>query len=162
QDGEAKVAANFNKLFPFSSEPLGPYDPAATLASVEKLDPLAPVARAKVNERNFARNLIGLTLVEIAQQDDTQSPHGHKLKKDGVATPVGGFRMDSFIAAVDTAYGEKGFFRRAVVAKKAATLEQMRQSLEKEKEQAKKEGGAMAAAAPVTPAAIPGRESAKY
>jgi hypothetical protein len=162
QDGEQKVAANFNKLFPFSTEPLGAYDPAATLASVEKLDPLAPVARAKVSERIFARNLIALTLVEIAQKDDTQAPILHKFKKAGVVIPVGGFTMDSFIAAVDTAYGEKGFFRRAVAAKKAATLEQMRQSLETEKEKTKKAGESLAAAAPDVSAAIPGRESAKF
>ena len=136
-------------------------DHAALVATLEKLDPLAKLDRAKVTERLYARNLIALTLVELIDKDDQQWPILHKFKKAGVAIPAGGFTMKSFTAAVDEAYREPGLFQRALAAKKVETLEQLRASIARLAE--KKKDREPAEAKPlVAPAPMPGRLTAKF
>jgi hypothetical protein len=160
-DGEEKMEEKIPRLFPFGINGWNNSDPAAIIATVEKLDPIAKVERAKVTERLFARNLIAVTLIDIAQKDNTQAPILHKFKKAGVEIPEGGFTMNSFIAAVDTAYGEQGFFLRALKARQAATLEQLRESIARRKKK-KEDGESPTVKPPAAPAVMQGRASAKF
>lgn len=164
QDGEEKLLEKYSNLFPFGIGGWDMSDHAAMIATLEKLDPLAKLDRAKVTERLYARNLIALTLVELIQKDDQQWPILHKFKKAGVAIPAGGFTMKSFIAAVDDAYREPGLFQRALAAKKAETLGQLRTSIAKlEKKKNDREPGEPGEPkAPVAPAPMPGRLTAKF
>jgi hypothetical protein len=161
QDGEEKMMKKIPRLFPFGRGGVDTSDHAAILTTLEKLDPLGNVERANVTERIYARNLIALTLLEIARKEATQAPILHKFKKAGVEIPAGGFTMKSFTDAVDAAYGEKGFFAGKVAAKKAETFEQLRKGFARQEEQAK-EGVPPAVNPPAAPAAMPGRQSAKF
>jgi hypothetical protein len=161
QDGEEKTMKKTAQLFPFGMGGWDTSDPTAILTTLQKLDPLAKVERTQVTERIFARNLIALTLAEIARKDAAQLPILHKFKKAGVAVPPGGFTMDSFIASVDAAYEEPGFFQRALAAKKATTLEQLRRKFDLRKEQIN-DGASLAAKTPAAPVTVPGRQSAKF
>ena len=159
--GEEKMKEKIPRLFPFAMGGWDTSDPAAIITTLEKLDPLAKVDRAKVTERIFARNLIALTLFDIAQKDDAGTPILQKFKKAGVEIPAGGFTVETFTAAVDTACGEKDFFLRVLKARQAATLEQLRQSIAQQKEQ-KEKGESPEVKPPAAPAAMPGRQTAKF
>jgi hypothetical protein len=162
QDGQQKVAEEFPKLFPFAMGGWDISDPEPVFRTLEKLDPLGKVERANVTERIFSRNLIALALLQIGQKDAAAPPILHKFKQAGVAIPEGGFTMDSFCAAVDTAYGEKNLFRSAVAASKTKALDELRQSVARHKEEIAKRNETPAAKTPAPPAPPPNRESARF
>ena len=159
REGEEKALAQVPLLFPFTTMGADLPDNDAIIATVEKMDPLAAVDPAKVTERIIARNLIALTFMKIAQTKGAKVPIFHKFKEAGIAIPKARFSVETFTAAVDEAYGEKGFFRRMLAAQQKETAGQLRESLTKKKENAKP---APPPAPPTIAPALPNRESAKY
>ncbi|MEO6786953.1 MAG: tetratricopeptide repeat protein, partial [Chthoniobacteraceae bacterium] len=159
QQGEKKTAAQYSEIFPFAKIGAVVPDTEGIISSVEKMDPLAAVDRKRVTERVLARNLIALTLIRIAQTEPGGKPIFHKFKEAGIAIPEARFNMATFTAAVDEAYGEKGFFLRMLAAERKKTVGQLRKSVTRKKENAKP---APAPAVAKAPPVLPNRESAKY
>lgn len=162
QDGQQKTTEEVPKLFPFAMGGWDTSDPDLIIRTLEKVEPLEKIERGKVTERIFSRNLIALALLDIGQKSPGAPPILHKFKQAGVAIPEGGFTLDSFCAAVDTAYGEKDLFRHTVAAKKAKVLDDLRRSAARHKEEIAKRDAPPTPKAPDAPAPAPHRESAKF